>query len=449
MAVCLYIMPPFFTNKLLLPVILWLLLVSCQRSKQEDPEPVSMRITLEEPLLVNDTTATLTWSGLNNPDFVEYQLLRKEDSTAQDNIRFMSQDAKVIRYQDPAVPYSAYVQYQVVGKLASGQTIASNTVILRRPAIHTLRAYIFDVLYESDTRQLFFLGRRGKIIQYDVATHRIRNTLEVGVPIGYGSLGTYQGKNELYIAGSNGRVYVYDTRTLAKIDEIAVAPAPGAPSIASVVASNGLLFLSTRRWDPVFQYGSPELLVVDRATKSTSAGVSINHAMRLQKVPNTVNDIIGVGQELTPASQTYFRFSAAGTYVFDRPQQTAANRSLEGRRFTFFPAGDRYITGAGGDIFSTPMAYQSSLLPNRSYSCFGFDATEQLLYAGTNDKTIQSFTVNGLRQVGVRKTRWRPFKLFRDGSSGVLALSAPLPYESYYFFSTSDDEAHVLVEHLP
>ena len=448
------IMPRFLA---LLLLAIPLLLGACGRS-DEEPEPVTTQLVLDPVQLLNDSTAILTWSRLNNPDFVQYRLLRQENPAETGVSVHWSPDREATSYRDSGLPYTDYVQYQVIGQLQSGQTIASNIVVLRRPQIKIVRALVFDVQYEADTRELFFFGKDGTIQKYDVSSGQTTHTIRVGQPIGYCAFATYQGVRELYVPCDNGRVLIYDAATLGQRDEIYTLGSPNAPEwLTDVVASNGKLFVSFT----YYSFGAP-LRVYDRATKTRigNLGSLANSNMRLKKNPRptaaTATEFIGLGLSTFPTPQVAYRFSAVGTYVSQTNSPFAQrNYSLDGRLFEFSPAGDRYVSGAEGDIFSTSdLRYLSSLPRDRSmpasrteFTCFGFDAATQTLHAGTKAKTFRVFSLPDYAPVRTLKTKRYPFKIFSDGAHGFITLSTESPVENYSPSSTAHP-AKMLVEHL-
>lgn len=439
----------FLMTKLLPFLLLLLALLSaCGSKTTDDPAPaITSTIVLAPPQILNDSTATLTWSALNNPDFVSYHVVRKEEPAETGSTFTVFGGKDDVAYRDNFLPYTDYVQYQVIGTLASGRIIASNIEVCRRPQIKTVSGLLTDVQFDSPSRMLYVFGKDGTIQQYDVATNRTVRTIQVGQAIGHCGFGRFGGITELYVPCSDGRVYVYNAATLAKVDELMTISSP----LTDVLASNNQLFVSSR-----FSVGNP-LRSFDRATKaplSSMSGTSRDD-MRLYKVPGTTTDIIGLALSTFPTPQTYFRYTADGLYQnqFDFPFQS--NRSLSARAFEFFPAGDRYITGAYGDVFTRNLGYLAAL-PYRTtpttnrrqeYTCFNFDAAAQTIYAGTTTRTIEVFSMGNYAPVRTVKTRLYPYKLFRDGANGFLCVSLPNPVENYFNGSTPY-QARMVLEHF-
>lgn len=436
-------------TKLLSLLLLLVALVSaCGRKATDDPTPrLTSTIVLDPPQLLNDSTATLTWSALNNPDFVSYQVVRKEDPAETGYTFRVYGGQTTATYRDNYLPYTDYVQYQVIGTLASGQTIMSNVEVYRRPQIKTVSGPVTDVQFDSQSRLLYIFGRDGTIQQYDVATNQTVRTIQVGQAIGHCSFGTFGGLTELYVPCNDGRVFIYNAATLTKLDELTTILSP----LTDVLANNNQLFVAAT------YYNGNALRSFDRATKaqlSSGSGLA-NRDMRLFKVPNTNTDFIGVALSLFPTPQTYYSYSAVGAYVRESYFPFQSNHSLSATVFEFFPAGDRYLTGAYGDVFTRSMGYLAAL-PYRmepgtnrrqEYTCFSFNAATQTIYAGTTTRSIEVFSMSNYTPVRTIKTRLHPYKLFRDGANGFLSVSLPNPVQNY-FYGTTLYQAKMLIEHV-
>ncbi|PJJ61031.1 YncE family protein [Hymenobacter chitinivorans] len=433
-------------------LLLFLLATACNSAddKGADPAPLTTSIALQAPVLLNDSTAQLSWSALNNPNFQEYRLKRWEvlnDPTAATfTVRPNSLSSPTVAYPDATLPYADDVQYQVVGVLTSGQTIESNTVTLHRPGVHIARAPIYDVLFDEPSRTLYFVGNTGTISQYSLAFQQITKTIQVGQNINYGSLATFRGRRELYLPTQNGRVLIYDAATLTPLDELRVEPVPAPHGLTSVLASHDRLYISTG------PYNGPTLRVYDRATKAPLPYQNNLdwYSQRLYPVPGTSDtELVGMAQYVFPMFHTYYSFSAGGAFLGTQQNVSQRNHQTDGRIFAFFPDGQRYISGAYGDVYSKTTAYLSGLprLPT-TFTCYGPDAATQTLYAGTTDRRIYAFGLQAPHPLlHTRKTRFYPFKILKDPAGGFITLSIDTPIEAF-FLNTTFYDAKVLVEHL-
>ncbi|MCR5890285.1 hypothetical protein LRS06_22210 [Hymenobacter sp. J193] len=422
---------------------------SCESVEQEPAPPLTTSIALQVPQLANDSTAVLTWSALNNPDLKEYHIKRWEILNDPDADTFAVRPATLVEptvsYLDATIPYSDDVLYQVVGVLASGQTIESNTVTFHRPNVHIARAHIRDVLFDETTRMLYFVGPTGTVSQYSLDGHQMIKTIEVGMGVNYGSLSTFQGRRELYLPFDDGIVLIYDASTLTQVDRLRVYTIPTPHGLSSVLASNGQLYISTTR------YIGPTMRVYDRATKAQLPYEDSRdgHNQHLYLVPGSSSEVLGMGMSTYPMPHTYYSFTPTGNFLGSQRNSSHRLHTSDGRVFAFFPDGQHYITGAYGDIYHKTTTHQASL-PNLStiYTCYGPDAATQTLYAGTTDRRLYAFNLQApyslKRQI---KTRFYPFKIFKDPAGGFILLSIDTPVNDF-FASTYFYDAKVLIEHL-
>jgi hypothetical protein len=432
-------------QRLLVLFLLLGLFSGCKSEKKEDPAPtvITDSITLNELQIQGDSVANLTWSALNNSDFVEYRVIRREGNaeTVSESATFPIKAQFIGRYRDWDLPYTAYVQYQVVGVLASGLTIESNLVTYRRPGVQSLSAYMSDVQYDSQTRDLYFFGKQGDIRKFSLSSGKITHSLEVGQNIGFCSFGTYQGRQELYVPCADSRILIYDAATLTKIDELNTSMGP----LTDVLASNNQLFVSST------YYAGSALQSFSRATKTriSFAGSLAWSNMRLKKVPGTATELIGIGLGIAPVDQDYYRFSAAGYYVSFSDDKYHGDYPLDGELFEFSPAGDQYISGSWGALYDRYMTHLTNLPRSGNYDfiSYGFDPAARVVHAGTSAKTIETISLNDYRRVRTQKTRLYPIRLFPDGNNGFISVSA-LYRPDNYFYNGSAYLAKLVVEHF-
>ncbi|UOQ71502.1 hypothetical protein [Hymenobacter cellulosilyticus] len=321
-------------------ILLLLCLSACESARQEDPQPVPLTtsIALQVPQLQNDSTAVLTWSALNNPDVKEYRLKRWEVTNAPVttySVQPTNPAAPTVTYADGSIPYSDEVQYQVVGVLASGKTIESNTVIFRRPGVLMARAHLYDVLFDEPSRTLYFFSRGGIVSQYSLAAQQIVKTIQVGQSVEHGSLATFQGRRELYLPTEDGRVFIYDAASLTKLDEVRVNYSQPTRGLTSVLSSNGLLYITTT------DNNGPTLRIYDRATKAPLPYQNNRdwYGQRLYQVPGSGTELVGMALYVFPMVYTYYSFTPAGTLIGSQQSFSQRNHQLDGRIFEFLPTG--------------------------------------------------------------------------------------------------------------
>jgi len=181
-------------------------------------------------------------------------------------------------------------------------------------------------------------------------------------------------------------------------------------------------------------------------------GTLVRPDQRLKKVPNSATEFIGVPLPSNP-QQTYYRFSAAGTYLDSYALPFQSVRSLDSRLFEFFPAGDRYVSGAGGDVFAKNTTYVASLpRPGRAeFSCYALDEAAQTIHAGTTARAVQVFSMDTYTLLRTLKTKLYPLRLFKDGAHGFVSLGTAIRGEYYTGNNQGNprEKTPMVIEYLP
>jgi hypothetical protein len=418
-------------------------LVSCKK-EVDSPQVFSDKIVLRDPELRADSLA-LTWSQLDNTAFQGYAVLRRISPTDQGQLLNSSYPAlTTTHFTDADVPYAPYVEYEVQGRLAAGQPISSNRVSYQRPEIKTLSVQPFDVQFDRQRRQLYFFDKTGVISQYNLATNQLTKTLNTAATIGYCDFGTYQGVSELYVPRNDGWVFIYNAQTLEKIDQINVGSAA-----ACVVASNGLLFVSTSSTASTYGYYYRPLRVYSRASKNLLSEAGSETSSRFKRVPNTTTDLVELTLNISPVDQHYYGFTASGTPTTNFADRYHGDYPVDASLFEIFPNGSKYITSTAGTIFTKDLVYEASLPKgNLTFTSFDFDAAGQAIYAGTTTKSVEIYATNGYTHQRSLKTKAYPYRIFQDGSNGVLCISSVTPVGSSSYYYNNVIPTQVVIEQL-
>ncbi len=434
----------FMRQLYLFPFLALLAVLSSCKKEEDGPQVFSDKIVLRDPELRADSLA-LTWSQLDNTAFQEYTVLRRISPTDQGQILNPYYPAlKATRFIDKDVPYAPYVEYEVQGRLSAGQPIISNRVSYQRPEIKTLNLRPFDVQFDRQRRQLYFFDKTGVISLYDLATKQLSRSLSTAATIGYCDFGTYQGVGELYVPRNDGWVFVYNAQTLEKIDQINVGSAA-----SCVVANNGLLFVSTASTTSSYGYYYRPLRVYSRAGKNLIAEAGSETSSRFKRVPNTTTDLIELTLNSSPVDQHYYGFTAGGTPTANFADRYHGDYPIDASLFEIFPNGSKYITSTAGAIFTKDLVYEASLPKgNLTFTSFDFDAAGQAIYAGTATKSVEVYATNGYTHQRSFKTKGYPYRIFQDGSNGVLCVSSVTPVSSSSYSYGTSTPTQVVIEQL-
>lgn len=409
-------------KKIILLLLLTVSFVACKKDSEEDsaPKAYTDRVVLDD-LQVTADSVSLTWTVLGNPDFRAYQVIRREKpSGAGTDLSFMN-DAKKVKFVDKAVPYTPYLEYQVVGVLTSGQPIASNTIVYERPEIKVLDVSPFDVQFNRERRQLYIFEREGKISIYDLESNQITKTIHTASTIGYSDFGVHNGVEELYVPRNDGWVFVYNARTLEKVDQINVRLGS-----SCVVANNNLLYVSTAAWT------NRPLKVYSRETKGLVSETGDWDMTRMKKIPGSNTELVEITLNIGPTDQHYYNFSSTGNVLSHKPDRYHGDYPLDAAIFEIFPSGDKYITSSSGAIFNKDLVYEASLpRGNHRFTTFDFDEQNQLIFGGTRSKTIEVYAERDYSHVRSIRTKGYPYRIFKDANNGVICLSSSSVVEDY------------------
>lgn len=408
-------------------VLLLLVFTACSK---HEPEPVANEIVLNQPVLQGDSLV-LTWSKPVNSDQTRYWISR---GTTPNGVFYdISQNGDgyaplltTTRYVDKTAAYCPYLTYTVRGVGPDGRvTVVSNTVTFERPTLKTIHAQPFDVQFDAPRRLLYFFDKTGIITQYSLTTSEVTKTIATAATIGYCDRATYNGVPELYVPRADGSVFIYNAQTLDKIDEISVGA-----SASSVVANQGLLFVAVD--DPA---GHP-LKVFSRATKQQVGETSGRKITRLKMLPNSNTKLVaitegyGTGGRLTTDLQ-YFTFSATGLPTANAAIPYDGAQVLSAGVFEVCPANNTFITSREGTIYNENLQFEAKLVRgNTNYTSYAFDPTGRFIYGGaatlsaSYKQGVDVYDATSHTLSRTIRAKAYPFRLFADGTNGILAVSS-------------------------
>lgn len=409
-------------------MLLGIILTTCKKDPVVDitPEPPPPPpVTYTDKIVLSSSPSsqgalTFTWSSLNNPDFSNYFFVRRENASDPGVMLLHSSNRNDTIAVDNAPPYVSYLEYQVTGSLWSGKTIKSNIITYTRPQIQMLAISPFDVQFDRENRLLYFFEKAGTISIYSLQEKRVTKSINTAATIGYCDFGVNKGTRVLYVPRNDGWIFVYDALTLEKTDQINV----GVHS-SCVVAHNNLLFVVT-------PYGRKHLRAFDRETGNLLSEVEEMYLTRVKKVPGSNVELVAQTFDISPPDQDYFSFSPTGELLVHKDDLYHGEYNSTSFLFEFFPWGDKYITSSFGIIFDKYMVYQSTL-PRGSleFTSFDFDSENKLIFAGTRSKTIEVYSDPRYHHVRTIPTPLYPYRVFNDGSNGILCISSTTPLLFY------------------
>ncbi|WP_312901234.1 hypothetical protein [Chryseobacterium taichungense] len=413
-----------------------ILLTACSSDSNDTiitPAPTTEqeeKIVLKEITVIDENTIKLEWSITGKNTYQSFQFSRK---TSENGVpeSLNQENGNIFTKVDTNVPYTPYVDYQVVGYSSTGQTIKSNVVSYKRPDIKLLNIRPTDALFDSDNGTMFVFGHAGNIIRYDVASSSITNEVSTGATLGYSYLGTFGGQKELYVPRNDGWVYIYDPNDLSLKDQINFGS-----NVTSVVLADNKLYGTTG------DISNVSLKCIDRATKQIVSTNGSYQFGRIKKIPNTNSSFFFITTNVSPTNLTRFNYNSDGTFVNKFDDTYHGDHPLNHRIFESLPNGNGFLTAMEGAIYNSNLVFIGQLPSgNSGLSSFDFDANN--IIAGTDKKTIEFYNLTSYAKVNSIITKRYPFKVFNYGNK-VISLSSTNIFNINW--SYADPPENVIVE---
>ncbi len=404
-----------FFAKIFMIVLVGMSFFSC---KKEEKKVIPVTQIVLSDLIISGDSIRLNWTVEGIDSILSFKVNTTTDTTkAYTLAKQIHVDRTKTQYSDTMV-LMPYTQYYVTANLISGRSISSNKQTFYHPT-EFMNIYPTDVIFDRIARQLYIYSTTGEIILYDLQSNRSIKTVKLNTSIGYCDVGLYNGVKELYIPGTDGRLYIYNANTFDKIDEITVSE-----SLSCVVYSNGILFLccDTGMGNNVVSY--------DRATKirlSHSSDMP-NSSRRIKLIPSTNYDFFGIiGYWISS-----HKFNNAGVFLSQNYLFYGTN--VRANIFEIFPDGSKFINNSYGEIFDKNLIRIAALQRGNSvFTSFDFDKSDQLIYAGCATKNIEVYAMSDYTLKKTISTSGYPIKVFYDKGAlfSVSRTTDPFGYSTY------------------
>ncbi|WP_257657041.1 YncE family protein [Parapedobacter lycopersici] len=398
------------------------LIISCKKG-EKDPAPVETytdKVVLNK-LDIQGNTVKLSWSKLDTDKAYKYEVLRRDFDGADfypigEQILLPKETTETV---DMTVPYSPNVSYQVRVRLSSS-TISSNIVNYQRPDITLLDLIPFDAFYHPTDKSLYIFERGGRISIYDLNAQQLTKQIDTRSVIGFPIFETYQGREELYVPRNDGWVFVYDAKTLEKVDQIST----GIPS-TSVVLNNDTLFVSTD------DSGRKHLKLYNRITKQFISEAAGDGFARLKKIPDSNTKLLAITLNVSPVQLHYYQFDNQELIEGNAYDLYHENYDIDASIFEFFPDGKKYISSSNGAIYNIDLS-RDKYLPRGDLQFRGFAFNQQgdLIYGASTTKSIEVYSAQGLEHIKSIPTKAYPFKIFVTDDA-VISLGLASVYNGY------------------
>jgi hypothetical protein len=427
-------------KKLILCLLIGITYLSCKKEDVVVVNPAANSVVLKVDTVINDSTIVLSWNKFAGTHFKQYRLRRTATYLKNDKFGvitdtvFTGTDADATSFTENNMPlatditYSLTVETDTIPWRGYRYSIAS----YKRP--HSLLYCLpVDVLFHKSQKKLYVTEQQ-KINIVDYTTGRVVNFKEYAAGIGYCSLGTFNGNDELYVPTKDGWLDILDAATLQVKDRIYVAGF----GVGSVLTFNGKLYVSSS--DYALGGYSNCLKVYDRATKMLVNRTGYWDQTRLVALEGSAFEMIDLTINLTPVDLSYYQFMSDGTLVSKKQDTYHGDYTMSAGIVRSFPDGSRFITSSSGTIFNRSLVFDRYLKQYySSYTDFAFNTDGSVIYAADgSQKKIDIITYPGTTYTGNYATKFYPYKIFRDGNT-LISVSRTDQYQQ---------DSYILIENI-
>jgi hypothetical protein len=423
-------------NKAPFYLLLSFLFLSCKKDVVEvvviKPAPFTVQLKVEQ--VINDSTILLQWSRYTDT-FQKYLLVRS--AVYLKNGQFInfyepvdsSNDINHLNFTENKMPLASDVYYDLY--VSRDTTLPSRgyrqvaRVRYQRPNSLLFGSPV-DVLIDKRHQRLFITEQnRITVMGYNGT---IITSKEFTAGLGFCSLDTSSGNNELYVPG-DGWLQILDGTTLQLKDRIYVA----GYRIGSVVALNGILYVSST--DMSAGGYSNCVKVYDRATKTLIGRTGYWDGTRLIALEGSAVELIDISINLIPVSLSYYQFSATGVPLIKKEDTYHGDYSMNPSIVRSFPDGSKFITSSSGTIFNKSLFFDRYVKQYGSYSDFAFNDDGSRIYAAyASQKKIDIVTYPTTTTLNSYITAWYPYKIFRDGNTLISISKSTANVQYGYVF---------------
>ncbi|PKF75641.1 hypothetical protein [Chryseobacterium sp. PMSZPI] len=415
-------------KKTLIVLFAYFSIFSCSSSNDDITEVVTPPVIENKINLTsnyNDTTETVTlkWTLSGNNTYNYYKIVRSDSQNGvQTEVGNSNSNSNQFMFTS-VVPFSPYLEYQIIGIKPNGEEVRSNTIKIERADIKSLNLKVFDAQFDKNSGKLYLLDTNGKVTLYDVNTGSVTHQINTNATLGYSDLGIYNGNVELYVPRNDGWVDIYDGNDLTLKDQVSF----GMPLI-STIYHNGKLYGSSSSTS-----SSSVIKSVDRATKvmvSQSPQLYYNSGRMKKTVGASSIQLYTITQNISPIDMDLYNFDLNGNYISHQDDSYHGDHPLNYRIFEAFPDG-RIITASSGSVYNSQMIYQNDL-PSGNSKLSSFDFDSNSIIAGSTSKTIEFYNINSYMKTKTINTKKYPYKVFNYNNKVICISSVtPLSVQDY------------------
>lgn len=407
-------------------------LAACKKEKEYVINPPKFSNFLKLDQVINDSTLVLKWGKYTGDNFKRYILKRRATYIKNGVIKEYEElidssiDIEHFTFTDKApftreIYYNLYVIYKGMNPWDTITSLGS--VNYKRPNTF-LGGDVNDALIDRQNQRLYVTTGGRKITILNYGGRQVAST-ELPATIGYCALGSFNGNDELYVPVNDGSLQILDAATLQLKDRIYI----GGTTVASVVAYNGKLYVSTTNNTDTAYRNS--IKVYDRAGKNIVNSAGYYQNTRLLPLDGTSLEMVDLTIGFTTKSLNYHKFSANGMLISETRNSDYFYSKIDAAIMRSFPDGSKFITSYYGSIYNKSLSLLGEV-GGGAYLDFAFNSDGSVIYgANSNPQRIDVIGYPALTTSRSYPTMAKPVRIFRDGNS-LICVSIYGQYASEY-----------------
>ena len=403
-------------------IVFVFLYTSCSK---DDSIVLSSKLALKE-IIIENNQIKLEWNRPYINNFSYYAVYKTSEPLTSGNYYYGS--IAQISNIDSTIFFDVWsleenIYYTVLAYNSSNVPLVSNSQQLNQSDLVIFNSYPNDVVHYPKGNRLF-LFMDNKVYSCDYESMEITDSIVLGSFDNYGSLGSYNGNDELYVACSNGFVRIYDINTLSELAYISIGS-----NVQSVVADdNGNMFIkSYMNWDwELFSYRRSTLNQTD-----IYSGWYGGDRGRIKHLNNS-NTIIEI--PINSSSKIiYYDHDNEGNFInaFESNNYSYPKNS---EIFEIFSNSDYIITDKSGAIYSSDLDFVRQL-GDSYYDYYNDFCIDDYIYgASAVEKEIKLFSKSSYSMVKRNPTSLYPLLVYKDNNELIIFGSDT---EQYMYYSKS------------
>ncbi len=396
-------------------LIALLLISSCQ---EEEAQFLSNKIELKE-ITVQDNKIKLEWNKPYIKNFNRY-LIFKSDDPITDYSQYYSfaeinDIDQTIYYDNLSLEKETY--YAIAAISSTSEPLISNSKKFVREDLIIFKNNPNDIVFYSEQNNLFVFIEN-KIFVVDYENFEISDSIVLNSDENYGSIGNYNGEDELYVACSDGNVFIYDMMSLNEKANFYVGG-----KVRSVVAdNNNNIYVKT--YDSsgkMTSYNRETLSPISTYIGFSTTGKLLHFSNTSRIVERTENNyyIYYYDHDLSGnLTNVGYIYNYNISYYEDISEITNET--------------DYFIVGTTGVVFDSDLNFVDEIGDQYGNSFSSFFSEDYFYASVFENKEVQVFSNTNLNYIKEYSTNLYPLKVFKDNNTLIIFGTDEYYYDYYY-----------------